>query len=53
MDETFYQKYRIGDLMAHATNDITAVQQVAGIGILTFADSIITGVSTIIAMMFL
>lgn len=52
MDETFYQKYRIGDLMAHATNDITAVQQVAGIGILTFADSIITGVSTIIAMMF-
>lgn len=52
MDETFYQKYRIGDLMAHATNDITAVQQVAGIGILTFADSIITGISTIIAMMF-
>ncbi|KRN27796.1 ABC transporter transmembrane domain-containing protein [Liquorilactobacillus mali] len=52
MDETFYQKYRIGDLMAHATNDITAVQQVAGVGILTFADSIITGVSTIIAMMF-
>ena len=52
MDETFYQKYRIGDLMAHATNDITAVQQVAGVGILTFADSIITGVSTIVAMMF-
>ncbi|KRN11378.1 ABC transporter ATP-binding protein [Liquorilactobacillus mali] len=52
MDETFYQKYRIGDLMAHATNDITAVQQVAGVGILTFADSIITGISTIIAMMF-
>ncbi len=52
MDETFYQKYRIGDLMAHATNDITAVQQVAGVGILTFADSIITGISTIVAMMF-
>lgn len=50
MDTLFYQKYRTGDLMAHATNDLNAIQNVAGAGILTFADSLITGGTTIIAM---
>ncbi|WP_334333255.1 ABC transporter ATP-binding protein [Companilactobacillus sp. HBUAS59544] len=50
MDATFYKKWRTGDLMAHATNDIDAVREVAGPGILTLADSIITGTSTILAM---
>lgn len=50
MDHLFYQKFRTGDLMAHATNDLSAIQNVAGAGILTFADSIITGGMTIIAM---
>lgn len=50
MDSMFYQKYRTGDLMAHATNDLNAIQNVAGAGILTFADSVITGGTTIIAM---
>ncbi len=52
MDSLFYQKYRTGDLMAHATNDLNAIQNVAGAGILTFADSVITGGTTIIAMVF-
>jgi ATP-binding cassette subfamily B protein len=51
MDDTFFQRHRTGDLMAHATNDLNAIQNVAGAGILTFADSIITGGSTLIAMM--
>ncbi|MGX7131524.1 ABC transporter ATP-binding protein [Enterococcus songbeiensis] len=51
MDHVFYQKYRTGDLMAHATNDLNAIQNVAGAGILTFADSFITGSMTIVAMM--
>lgn len=51
MDRTFYQRYRTGDLMAHATNDLEAVQRVAGGGILQFADAIITGGTTLIAMM--
>lgn len=50
MDKTFYQKWRTGDLMAHATNDIDAVRDVAGPGILTLADSLITGISMILAM---
>ena len=30
MSPSFYQKYRTGDLMAHATNDINAVVSLAG-----------------------
>lgn len=48
MDRVFYQKYRTGDLMAHATNDLEAIQRVAGGGILQFADAIITGGTTLI-----
>ncbi len=51
MDQVFYQKYRTGDLMAHATNDLNAIQNVAGAGILTFADAFISGITTVIAMM--
>lgn len=50
MDTTFYKKWRTGDLMAHATNDIDAVREVAGPGVLTLADSLITGLSMIFAM---
>lgn len=51
MDASFFQKYRTGDLMAHATNDLNAIRNVAGGGILTFVDSIITGGITVVAMM--
>ncbi|KRM55682.1 ABC transporter ATP-binding protein [Lacticaseibacillus sharpeae] len=50
MDATFYQKHRTGDLMAHATNDLNAIQNVAGAGVLTMFDSLITGSTTLIAM---
>ena len=50
MDKTFYQRHRTGDLMAHATNDVTAIQNVAGDGVLTLVDSLIMGLSTMIAM---
>ncbi|GGV17677.1 ABC transporter ATP-binding protein [Lactobacillus acetotolerans] len=50
MDRTFYQRHRTGDLMAHATNDVSAVQNVAGDGIMTSVDSLVMGLSTIIAM---
>lgn len=52
MDATFFQKYRTGDLMAHATNDLNAIRMVAAGGILTLADSLSTGGVTIIAMFF-
>ncbi|BDR58195.1 ABC transporter ATP-binding protein [Xylocopilactobacillus apicola] len=53
MDEKFFQKYRVGDLMAHATNDISAVQQVVGGGVLSLVDAIVTGLTTIFAMIFI
>lgn len=50
MDASFFQKYRTGDLMAHATNDLTSIRLVAGAGILTLADSISSGGITLITM---
>lgn len=50
MSPAFYQKRRTGDLMAHATNDIQAVQATAGAGILTIADSLITGGAVLVTM---
>lgn len=50
MSSQFFQRRRTGDLMAHATNDINAVQNAAGAGILMIADSLITGGMVIITM---
>ena len=50
MDRTFYQRHRTGDLMAHATNDVSAIQEVAGEGVLTLVDSLLMTVSTMFAM---
>ncbi|MFX3674836.1 MAG: ABC transporter transmembrane domain-containing protein [Paenisporosarcina sp.] len=50
MSPQFYQKRRVGDLMAHATNDLSAVQQTAGAGVLTLVDSLTTGGFVIAAM---
>ena len=52
MGPSFYEQKRIGDLMAHATNDISAVQMAAGGGILMLFDSFITGGFVIVAMAF-
>jgi len=50
LSPNFFQKRRIGDLMAHATNDINAVQGAAGEGILTLFDSITLGGMVIVTM---
>ncbi|MGG4549812.1 ABC transporter transmembrane domain-containing protein [Rossellomorea marisflavi] len=52
MAPSFFQKRRVGDLMAHATNDLQAIQQTAGSGVLTLVDSLSTGGFVIIAMAF-
>ncbi|SDD13187.1 ATP-binding cassette, subfamily B [Paenibacillus sp. UNCCL117] len=39
MTPTFYERNRTGDLMARSTNDLQAVAQTAGFGILTLLDS--------------
>jgi ATP-binding cassette, subfamily B, multidrug efflux pump len=52
MSPAFYQKRRVGDLMAHATNDLQAIQQTAGAGVLTLVDSLSTGGFVILTMAF-
>ncbi|WP_047979848.1 ABC transporter ATP-binding protein [Ornithinibacillus contaminans] len=39
MTPTFYGKYKTGDLMARSTNDLKAIAQTAGFGVLTLVDS--------------
>src|SRR5699024_612005 len=39
MSPTFFGKFRTGDLMARATNDLQAISLTAGFGILTLVDS--------------
>lgn len=53
MDSQFFHRYRTGDLMAHATNDLAALRFVAGGGILTLADSTFQGGITLCSMLFL
>ena len=53
MSPSFYQKYRTGDLMAHATNDVNAVVMVAGGGVMSAVDASITALVTLFTMVFL
>jgi len=50
MTPTFYERNRTGDLMARATNDLKAVAQTAGFGILTLVDSTLFMLTIIIFM---
>ncbi|SEN36093.1 ABC transporter ATP-binding protein [Lihuaxuella thermophila] len=52
MSPRFFHQRRTGDLMAHATNDIQAIVATAGEGVLTLADSIITGGIVVFTMAF-
>lgn len=53
MSPSFYQKYRTGDLMAHATNDVNSVVMVAGGGVMSAVDASITALVTLFTMVFL
>ncbi|MGR5244878.1 ABC transporter ATP-binding protein [Vibrio sp. PNB23_22_6] len=48
----FYARRSTGDLMAHATNDLNAVEETMGMGIMTLVDSFIAGMTVILGMIF-
>ena len=52
MSPAFYQRYRTGDLMAHATNDINALTRLAGGGVMMAVDASITALVTLLTMLF-
>ena len=53
MSPPFFQNYRTGDLMAHATNDINALTRLAGGGVMSFVDATVTAIITLVTMCFM
>ncbi len=53
MSPEFYHKHNTGDLMAHATNDVKALESTAAEGVLTLVDSFIAGLAVIGAMIWI
>jgi ATP-binding cassette, subfamily B, multidrug efflux pump len=52
MTPAFYEKNRTGDLMARATNDLKAISNTAGFGILTLVDSSVWMLTLLVTMGF-
>ncbi|GEM79691.1 ABC transporter ATP-binding protein [Vibrio superstes] len=52
LSPAFYARRSTGDLMAHATNDLNAVEETMGMGIMTLVDSLIAGFTVILGMIF-
>lgn len=52
LSPAFYSRRRVGDLMAHTTNDLNAVEEATGMGIMTLVDSLIAGFTVILGMIF-
>lgn len=50
MAPSFYHRNRTGDLMALATNDIVAISQTAGYGVLTLANTLIGTTVVLVSM---
>lgn len=50
MSPSFYQTYRTGDLMAHATNDVNSLTRLAGGGVMSAVDASITALVTLVTM---
>ena len=50
MSPSFFQRFRTGDLMAHATNDINALVMTAGGGVMSAVDASLTAIVTLFTM---
>lgn len=49
-DTSYYNQHRTGDLMAKLTNDLSAVRNIVGPGIMYSANTVVTGIATILLM---
>ncbi len=41
MDQPFFERWTIGDLMAHASNDLSTIQMACGMGLVAAADALV------------
>lgn len=51
LDSKFYSNTETGDIMAHATNDVRAVQRSAGFGVVIAADALFMGIVAFVMML--
>ncbi|MFV0437094.1 MAG: ABC transporter ATP-binding protein [Desulfopila sp.] len=47
MDAQFFEKYTPGDLMAHSSNDLNAIQMACGMGLVAAVDALVISVAAI------
>ena len=47
MDQPFFEKRTTGDIMAHASNDLAAVQMACGMGMVAAVDSLVLSIAAI------
>lgn len=50
---SYFSKTQVGDLMAHATNDIEAVRMALSLGVVFLMDTVILGILTIFFMIYI
>ena len=53
MDQTFFEKRTTGDIMAHISNDLQAVQMACGIGLVSAVDALVMSVAAISFMIYI
>jgi ATP-binding cassette subfamily B multidrug efflux pump len=53
LSSNYFSKAKVGDLMAHATNDIEAVRMSLAMGLVFLVDTIILGILTIFFMIYI
>jgi ATP-binding cassette subfamily B protein len=53
LDKNYFQQQKIGDLMSRATNDIRAVRDFVGLGLLIMVDSLVVIIACVILMAYL
>ena len=53
MDRSFFEKKTTGDIMAHVSNDLQAVQMACGIGLVSAVDALVMSVAAISFMIYI
>ncbi len=53
LSSSYFSRTKVGDLMAHATNDIDAVRMAMSLGVVFLVDTVILGVLTIFFMIYI
>lgn len=51
LEPEYYDQHRVGDLMAHATNDINSVRVALGMGVVMLTDAIVLTTATLLVML--